>query len=92
MSYRTGKPETYTPPYTSAGEFKSEPFVLSLITRMKVVVRPTRDDTRTPVGQDVDPAFEPKLRRAVAEAMIGASGGGFEVCYVYVERFEDAGG
>ncbi len=30
--------------------------------------------------------------QAVAEALIGASGGGFEVCYVAVEQFEDAGG
>lgn len=91
MSYTFGKPQAL-PPFTGAGEFKDEPFVLSLLTRVKVVVRPTRDDTRVPVGAEVDPAFEPALRQAIAEHLIGAAGGGFEVCYVAVEQFEDAGG
>lgn len=91
MSYTFGKPKPASP-YSHAGEFKSEPFVLSLMTRLKVVVRPTRDETRAPVGAEVDPAFEPVLRQAIADHLIGASGGGFEVVYVAVEQFEDAGG
>lgn len=91
MSYTFGKPQAAVP-YTGVGEFKDEPFVLSLTTRVKVVVRPTRDKTRTPVGAEVDPAFEPALRKAIADHLIGANGGGFEVVYVAVEQFEDAGG
>lgn len=91
MGYTFGKPKP-APPYSDAGEFKLEPFVLSLMTRVKVVVRPTRDETRVTVGTDVDPSFEPALRRAIAAHLIGASGGGFEVVYVAVEQFEDAGG
>ncbi len=91
MSDTFGKPKA-APPYTGVGEFKSEPFVMSLLTRVKLVVRPSTAENAVPVGAEVPADFEPKLRQAVAEALIGAAGGGFEVVYAAVEQFEDAGG
>lgn len=89
MAHRFGKPQP-APPYSSAGEFKSEPCVLSLETRIKVVVRVPVDQAN--VDGELSPDFEPKVRQAIADALVGVESEGFVVLYGAVEQFEDAGG
>lgn len=88
MGYSFGKPRP-APPYTSAGEFKDEPAVLSLMTRVKIVVKVP---PIAPVGGECPADFEPLLRKAVADALVGTVSGEFEVVYAAVEQFTDAGG
>jgi hypothetical protein len=78
------------PPHTGAGEFKSEPCVVSFQTRLKVVVRVPAEVAT--VGGDLPSDFEPHLRKAIAEALVGVDAEGFTVVYAAVEQFEDAGG
>lgn len=89
MSYTFGKPQPAAP-YTGVGEFKSEPFVLSLLTRVKIVVRAPQ--SWAAVGEDVPADFEPQLRQIVAERLVGIVSGDLTVVYAAVEQFEDAQG
>ncbi len=81
------------PPTSVAGEWKNEPVVLSLQTRIKVVS--TLPEEHRTLGPGFDVAaelFERQLRGAVASALIGIQAEGFRVVGAVVEQFEDAGG
>lgn len=88
MSYTFGKPRPALP-QTIAGEVPPTEIVLSLLTRVKLVVCVPGDLARA--GEDTPPDFEPGLRAAVAAALVGTEAGGFAVRSAAVEQFEDAG-
>jgi hypothetical protein len=90
--YSIGKPEPALPT-ASAGEWKSEPAVLSLQTRLKLVVRVPEDLRDFGPGFDVAAErFEVALRQLVADVLVGCATDGFTVVGAVVEQFEDAGG
>lgn len=79
-------------PTSVAGEWKDEPVVLSLQTRVKIVS--TVPEEHRVIGPGFDIAaelFERQLRDAVAAAMIGIQAEGFRVVGAVVEQFDDAG-
>jgi hypothetical protein len=41
-------------------------------------------------GADLPGTFEPTIRQAVADALVGLGAGGLEVDYVAVEQFNDS--
>jgi hypothetical protein len=90
--YSIGKPEPARP-ITTAGTWDNEPCVLSLQTRVKLVVRVPEKHQAFGPGFDVAAEdFEAMLRRIVARELVGTAYAGFEVVGAVVEQFEDAGG
>lgn len=89
MSYTFGKPQPEAP-YTGAGEIPQAEVVVPLLTRVKVVARVPGALAKP--GADLPPGFEPHLRKAVADALVGVAAEGFTVVYAAVEQFEGAGG
>lgn len=90
--YSIGSPEPERPT-AIAGDWKSEPIVLSLLGRVKLVVRvPEEHRAGGPGAYAAAELFERQLRDAVAAAMIGIQAEGFRVVGAVVEQFEDAQG
>lgn len=89
MSYTFGKPRPAVP-QTIVGEIPTTDIVLTLVTRIKLVVCVPASLARA--GSDLGPdAFEePDLRKAVADALLGVDINGFTVVSAAVEQFEDA--
>lgn len=88
MSYSFGKPKPAVP-QTIVGHIPATDVVLSLMTRIKIVVH-VPDDFAV-VGEDHPPDFEPKLRATIASSILGSESVGYVVLSVAVEQFEDAG-
>lgn len=88
--YSFGKPESKRP-ISSAGYWHDEPIVLSLQTRIKLIVRPP-DPSGEPGDDTETNRFEEALRQLVADTMLCVESDGFTVVGAVVEQFEDAGG
>ncbi len=84
------KPE-FARPITSAGDWRNEPVVLSLQTRVKLIVRPPAGSGGPGDDTEAD-EFEAALRQAVAGTLLYVESGDYTVVGVVVEQFEDAGG
>jgi hypothetical protein len=65
--------------------------VLSLQTRLKIIVRPPAG-SGGPWSDVAAERFEARLRRAVAESLVGLVSDGYTIVGTVVEQFEDAGG
>lgn len=90
--YSIGKPETARP-VTTAGNWHEEPCVLSMQTRLKIVVRVPEQHRAFGPGFDVAAEdFEGMLRRIIARELLGTQYAGFEIVGAVIEQFEDAGG
>lgn len=88
--YSIGKPEPARP-IASAGYWHEEPVVLSMQTRVKLIVRPPVGSGRPGDDTEAD-RFEEAFRQLVADTMLCIESDGFTVVGAVVEQFEDAGG
>ena len=91
MGYTFGKPRPAVP-QTIVGEIPATDIVLSLVTRIKLVVRVPGHLARAGSDLGADAFEEPDLRKTVADALLGVDVNGFTAVSVAVEQFEDAGG
>jgi hypothetical protein len=88
--YSIGKPGQHRPA-TASGHWRDEPIVLSMQTRLKIIVRPP-DGSEGPGSDAEADRFETRLRRAIAETLVDLESDGYTVVGTVVEQFEDAGG
>lgn len=75
-------------PYSDAGVIVGDQTYIGMQTRLRIVVR-----VPAPLGKpgaDLPGDFEPALRQAVADAVVGLAVSGLEVDYVAVEAFADS--
>ncbi len=77
-------------PYTDAGEIDKAKGYVVLKTRVRVALLVPPE--MFVEGHDLPGEFEPRVRKAIAESLVGLDSDGFVVGYIAVEQFKEAGG
>lgn len=75
-------------PYSDAGAIVPTDTVIGMQTRLRLVIRVPAPLAKP--GADLPADFEPAVRQAVADALVGLKAGWSEVQYVAVEQFHDS--
>lgn len=75
-------------PYSDAGAIEPNDTVIGMQTRLRLVIRVPSSLGKP--GQDMPADFEPAIRQAVADALVGLKSGWATVQYVAVEEFHDS--
>ncbi len=75
-------------PYSDAGKIDPESTVIAMQTRLRLAITVPASLGRP--GEDMPADFEPALRQAVADALLGLQSGWSVVQYVAVEQFADS--
>ena len=75
-------------PYSDAGKIDPESTVIGMQTRLRIVITVPAPLGRP--GADLPADFEPAIRQAVADALLGLRSGWSTVQYVAVEQFHDS--
>lgn len=75
-------------PYSDAGKIDPERTYVGMQTRLRLVVRVPAPLAKP--GADLPADFEPALRQAVADALVGLTSGWSTVDYCAIEQFHDS--